>query len=182
MKYIPRLFTIAGLAVAFAACASADITWTLNDVNFNRPGFGTNTATGFFTIDTALDTITNWDITVTGTNTQADATYSTAPFSSNLASLNEAQFFFNPFTSQFLILETAAALSNTPGSINLSSAAVGTDTNPSLACPGCGTLTSGSITGTPASAVPEPRFGAVLLIGLAGLGLSVQRKFAPARG
>jgi hypothetical protein len=181
MKNITKLLTIAGLAIGFATCASADVVWTLNNVDFNRPGFGTNTATGFFTVNTALDTIVDWNIVVGGTNTQADATYVPTTGLSNLHSLNEAQFFFNPFTNQFLILETALALSNTPGTIDLSAAAVGTDTNPSLACPGCGTLTSGSIVGATVGAVPEPRFGAVLAIGLAGLAFVARRKFAAAR-
>ena len=174
-----KLLTLAGLAVAFASCASADITWTLNDVNLTRPGLGDNTVTGFFTVNTALDTVSNWDLLVTGTNTGADTEYTpVAPGVVNsFNASSDVIFAFHPATppnTQFLILDFATPLTNLGGTVGLTSA--------SLACDGCSTLTSGSLVGTPAGAtVPEPRFGAVLLIGLAGLGFLSRQKFAAVR-
>jgi hypothetical protein len=178
MKYISKILVFAGLAFAFASCASADITWTLNDVNLVRPGLGDNTITGFFTVDTGLDAVTNWDVLVTGTNTGADTEYTpVAPgVIYGFDNSSDVIFGFHPATppnTQFLILDFATPLTNAGGTVDLTGA--------SLACDGCSTLTSGYIVGAPAGTVPEPRFGAVLLLGLAGLGFLTRRKFAAAR-
>jgi hypothetical protein len=79
MKNITKLLSVAGLAFAFATCASADITWTFNTTTFcyncGDVGFETdnNIKTGsFFTTDNTGANLTGYDITVQGTNTLAD--------------------------------------------------------------------------------------------------------------
>src|ERR1700731_3470513 len=78
MKSMAKLLTIAVLLFAFTTCTSADTVWTLNNLQFNRPGFGINSATGSLTVSTAL-TIISWDIQVSGTNAQADYHYTSSP-------------------------------------------------------------------------------------------------------
>jgi hypothetical protein len=67
MKMTIRLLAAALFFAGIAACASADITWTLSDVGFTNG----NTATGFFTTNDAVTTVTGWDVVISGPGTDA---------------------------------------------------------------------------------------------------------------
>jgi hypothetical protein len=88
---------------------------------------------------------------------------------------------YNGSSGQYLdLFFTSPGTTSAGGTVDLLQGNLGADSNSTIACNGCGTLVSGSVTG--AGAVPEPRFGAVLLIGLAGLSFLARREFALARG
>ncbi len=177
MKNITKLLSVAGLALAFATCASADVTWVLNNVTFSDGA----TASGFFTTDPGFDTLDNWDINVTGSDLGADYHYLTTNSSPFDISASEVSLASNPF-AKFVILFPSSPMTNAGGTISL---VTGFDVPPgsgdcaiSGACGHLGSDSTASITGT---ATPEPRFGAVLLAGLAGLGFLTRRKFAAVR-
>jgi hypothetical protein len=150
-----RIFALTAGVLACATVASANTIWNFNNVTFDRPGYGTNTVTGSFELNTGPSGLVTWDITVSGTNTQANHHYlfgvpfETSSFSSS-SHFYVANFNLNP--NVFLILDFVTGLTDAGGTVNLSSN--------SLVCPGCGTLVSGSVTtlsvGSTATAVPEP--------------------------
>jgi hypothetical protein len=189
MKHISKTSVIAGLAFAFASCASADITWTFNTTTFcyncGDVGYETDNdiqAGSFFTTDNTGTDLTGWDITVEGTNAGADNEYTpsdsfrTFPMDATHIDLYDGS------SGQYIDLYFASpGTTSAGGTVSLLAGDLGADANSTIVCNGCGTLVSGSVTGSGGSAVPEPRFGATLLIGLAGLGLLAQRKFRAAR-
>jgi hypothetical protein len=187
MKSITKLFTIAGLAIAFASCASADITWTFNSTTFclhcgysneldNDIGAGS-----FFTTDDTGATLTGWDITVEGTNSAADNEYTpgdsfrTFPMDANHIDL------YDGFSGEYIdLFFDSTGTTSAGGTVNLLQGNLGENSDSTIVCNGCGTLVSGSVFGAGA-AVPEPRFGAVVMLGLAGLAFVACRKFAAIR-
>jgi hypothetical protein len=189
MKINIKLLNIAGLAVAFASCASADITWNFNTTTFClHCGFSNELdndikAGSFFTTDNTGANLTGWDITVEGTNNGvngADNEYTpgdsfrTLPMDANHIDLYDGS------SGQYIdLFFDAPGTTSAGGTVNLLQGDLGADSNSTIVCNGCGTLVSGSVTG---SAVPEPRFGAILMLGLAGLAFLGRRKFAAARG
>jgi len=189
MKHISKTSVLAGLAVAVASCASADITWTFNTTTFcyncGDVGYETDNdiqAGSFFTTDNTGTDLTGWDITVEGTNAGADNEYTpsdsfrTFPMDATHIDLYDGS------SGQYIDLYFASpGTTSAGGTVSLLAGDLGADANSTIVCNGCGTLVSGSVTGSGGSAVPEPRFGATLLIGLAGLGLLAQRKFRAAR-
>jgi hypothetical protein len=167
MKKITKLLTIAGLAFAFATCASADITWTLNDITFNNG----NTATGFFETDNAITTIDLFSINVTGPATGAAFAATVMPSTYLPSEIGIANTGF----SEYVDLLLSSPLTSAGGTVKIGS---GYD------CPGCGTLIINSdtgVTGVTTSATPEPRFGAFLVMGLVGLGFFARKKLAAVR-
>jgi len=198
MKEFAKLMTIAGIFVVFATCASADTIWNLNNVQFNcsscATNLKTNTVTGFFTVNTALNGLVNWDITVAGSNTQANAHYTPAgPGVAGITgeasldpTLTYLYFYFHQVNQistydTYLNLDLASVLTSTGGTINLVPG--NGDISPwhaSLACPGCGTLESGSITtdaiGGTTTPVPEPSTLILLGLGLSGVGFTTWRR------
>jgi hypothetical protein len=185
MKTITKLLTTAGLAFAFATCASADITWAFNNVNFcynyGDVGFETDndiTTASFFTTDNTGTTLTGFDITVEGTNTLADNEYTPANSIVIFPDANHLDF-YDGTTNQYLnLFLDAPGITSAGGLVNLLTGDLGATSNSTIACNGCSTLVSGSVTG---STVPEPRFGAFLVAGLAGLGFFARRQLAAAR-
>jgi len=178
MKSITKLLTIAGLAIAFASCASADITWTFNTTTFClHCGYSNeldnDIATGsFFTTDDTGANLISWDITVEGTNNGvngADNEYTpgdsfrTFPMDANHIDLWDGS------SSQYIdLFFDSPGITSAGGTVNLLQGDLGADSDSTIVCNGCGTLVSGSVFGAGA-AVPEPRFGAIAMIGLAGL-------------
>jgi hypothetical protein len=168
MNKITKLLTIAGLAFAFSACASADITWTFNTTTFcyncGDVGYETDNdiAPGsYFTTDNTGADLTGYDITVEGTNTLADNVYTpldsfrTLPMDSTHIDL------YDSGTGEYIDLYFASpGTTSAGGTVNLLQGDLGLDYNSTVVCDGCGTLVSGSVT---ASTVPEP--SAIVLLG-----------------
>ena len=177
MKYASRLCALAGLAVGLSVSASADTIWTL-DATFAYNDL-TNHATGQFTLDSLLNLL-SWNITVDGTNTQANDTYTgpggdSIPVFPDLTHLD----FYDTVTNQYINLYLNAALSNTGGVIDLLHGDPSDFNNAIIVCDGCGTLVQGTVTGAPAGAeVPEPRLGVFLAMSLVGLAAFARRKLA----
>jgi hypothetical protein len=167
MRNITKLVTIAGLAAAFATCASADITWTLNDVTFTDG----NSAVGFFTTDNTVDTIDSSSIVVGNANPADSFTVAQMVNAYLPGVIGMANSDFSKYVDLYLV----SNLTSAGGTVN-----IGTGFD----CPTCGVLivnSDTSVTGVLGSPVPEPRFGAFLMAGLAGLGFLARRKFAVAR-
>jgi len=181
-----RIFTIMAAFLAICtASARADITWTFNDVTFclhcGMPTETDNdiTSTSWFTTDDAATTVTGWDITVEGTNTGADNEYtSSVPGNGFIFPDPTNLYFYSPGFAQYLTLFLASpGITSAGGTVDLLLGDAGADGNSTIACNGCSVLVSGSITG---STVPEPRYTALGLFGLAGMGLIARRKFVRA--
>lgn len=180
-----KLLTIAGLAVAFASCASADITWTFNTTTFClHCGYSNEVdnniaSTSFFTTDNTGAILTGWDIVVQGTNTQANNEYTpgdsfrTFPMDATHIDLYDGS------SGQYIDLFFAApGTTSAGGTVNLLQGDLGADSNSTIVCNGCGTLVSGSVS---ANTVPEPGLGAFLALSLAGIAFMGRRKLAASR-
>jgi hypothetical protein len=186
MNTLTKLSTIAGLALAFSTSASADITWTFNTTTFclncgQTDELNNDIAAGsFFTTDDAATTVTGWDIVVEGTNPAADNEYTNSVSGNGFIfpDANHLDFFSPGFVNYLDLFLDSPGITIAGGTVNLLQGDLGASGNSTIACNGCSTLVSGSVVG---STVPEPRFGAVLLVGLASLGFFARRKFAVAR-
>jgi hypothetical protein len=170
-----KLLRIAALTVAVlgsATVASANTIWNFSNVSFlspgtpTGPGVGTSIVTGFFEVDSPLggpSALTNWDFTVTGTNTTAAHHYVFGGFGEGgLFGSPSILYFYNFGPNVVIQVYLASAMTNAGGTINL--------TNSSIVCPGCGTLVSGSITTASVNqpaAVPEP--ATLVLCGLGAM-------------
>ena len=150
-----RIFLCVIFVFGFAACASAQVTWTLNDVTFTNG----NTASGTFTTNAALSGFLSFSITVTGPATAADFTAAKMVSSYLPSEIGIANTDF----SEYVDLFTASPLTNAGGTIHLVNPS---DTLQSVDCPGCGVLIINSDTeliGT----TPEPPAGGLVLVGVA---------------
>ncbi len=182
-----KLLGIAGLAITFATCASADITWNFNTTTFClHCGFSNEvdndiTAGSFFTTDNTGANLTGWDITVEGTNTLANNEYTPGDSFRTLPMDAFHIDLYDGSSNQYIDLYFAApGTTAAGGTVNLLQGNLGQNFDSTIVCNGCGTLVAGSVTAA-GSAVPEPRLGAFLVIGLAGIGLLVRKKFAASR-
>lgn len=165
-----KLLAAALFFAGFATYASADTTWTL-DATFTYDGM-TNTATGTFTVNSGLSAITSWDITVTGTNTPADDTYTSAP--PDIVEFPDTTHvdFYDANTNQYIDLYLASPLSNAGGTINLLAGDNGETTNSTIVCGSdCGVLDEGTL-----SAAPEPLSLLLFGTGLVAIMGMVRRK------
>jgi len=116
--------------------ASAQVTWTPNDVTFTSG----NTASGTFTTNTALDGFETFSITVTRPAMAADFTATQM----DAAALPNVVVFANSDFSEYVALFTPSALTNAGGIIPLVNPLP--PTIESVDCPGCGVLTTNADT------------------------------------
>jgi hypothetical protein len=188
--FISRTLPIAGLLIGFAACASADTTWTVTGT-FTGPHSAPNEMmTGTFTTrggsGSMAPAFISWDVSFTGPNTFVDSstTRATTVIGENLnpwigagggpsGHPNEAELSFavNPGFDPYVDLYLDAPLTE-GGTVHIIG---GYD------CPGCGTLevgtiTDGSIISTSTiAAVPEPSAIALLSANFGLIGLAIFR-------
>lgn len=160
-----RALVFVSILVASAACASADTTWNLVGVTFSDNA----TATGFFTMNSGFNALTNWDITVSGSNiagadfhyTFGDSTaYDISPTKVGLAS--------SPF-AEYMVFLLPVGMTNAGGTLGLT-AGDSVDCEPGGACGG---LVGGAVT---AASVPEPVSILTFACGAFILGLALYRR------
>jgi hypothetical protein len=145
---------LALLTLCFGVTASADVTWTLNDVVFNDGG----QAVGSFTLNSSGDPV-SWDIAVSGGDTAAyPAVTFTTGEPTDFKGASQPEFANAPFTL-YLVLGTLAPLTNAGGIVDL-------DPNNALDCNNgpCRVMTSAGFLSS--GAAPEP-----VSVALAGVGL-----------
>jgi hypothetical protein len=166
LKSIVKLLSLTGLVIGFSACASADIVWTLDNVQF----LGGETATGSFTTDNSLDTIESFSIAVTG---GASGDFTATNSVGNFLPMDAAFFTLTP-PAGVLNLFFAAPLTSAGGPVQIN---LGNDNlNPLL----IGRSYNPEVVGVETSAVPEPLTIPVLAGGLILLGFALRRKLIPA--
>ena len=160
-----RALVFVSILVASAACASADTTWNLVGVNFSDGA----TATGFFTVDSGFDALTNWDITVSGSDISgADFHYTFADSNYYDISPTEVGLASSPFVEYMLFL-LPVGMTNAGGTLDLA-------TGDSVDCNSvgvCGGLVGGEVT---AGSVPEPASILTFACGAFILGLALYRR------
>ena len=170
LKKSSQLLCLLALMFGLSLAASADTIWNIDaTLQYNNT---TNLITGSFTLNPSLNVVT-YNIAVTGTNTQANKVYTPAnSFPVNPTPTNFP--FFSPATSQFLILYLVHPVTNAGGTIPLSVGSAGLSANSTIACPGCSTLVSGTVSALP---IPEPSSLALLGSGVLGVATLLRRKF-----
>jgi len=164
LKFAP----LAIFALSFSALAPADTIWNVNATfAYNQL---TNTASGSFTLNSSLDLV-SWNITVAGTNTSADNTYTSVDSIDIFPDLTHLDF-YDGSTNQYIDLYFASPLSNSGGTINLLYGDGGQSDNATIVCDGCGTLLAGTV--STATAVPEP--SSIALLAMTGLAVILLRR------
>jgi hypothetical protein len=138
------------LLLGTSMCALADTTWDLNNVTFNDGA----KATGFFTMNSTLDGLTDWNITVVGsTLAPTSANYHYSPPTSNFFDISpiKIEIASNPF-AEFLLFVPDTPLTNAGGTVDLAVSPESVDCEPEGPCGG---LVTGSLS-TTFDVAPEP--------------------------
>jgi hypothetical protein len=166
MKLLSSCVAIAGMVLGLAARASADTVWNVN-ANFSDGA----TAIGIFDVDSTLTTVTDWNIDVSGSSSPAanhlykngdpGEVYlgfdpSNAVAFANFGSFNYLDLYWGP-----------PGLSNLGGTLSLLFGDGGNSIDATIDCGlgPCGTITQGSVTGSPVGAAPVPEPASLVLLG-----------------
>jgi hypothetical protein len=153
MKTSVRLLVAALFLAGFATCASADITWTLDNVTFDNGAV----VTGSFTTDLAVTAIDSFAITITG------------PGSFTVVGMVDSYLpgvigIFSTGFADYVDLYLFSDMTGAGGTIPITSGFI---------CPGCGTLLTGpgpEVNGV----VPEPTSLLLFGSGLVFLGFALR--------
>lgn len=165
MKKSVRALAFVSILAGFSACASASTVWNLVGVTFSDGA----AATGFFTVNSTFDALTNWDVTIAGSSLGADFHYTPADSNFFNISPTEVALGSNPFAS-FMVLIPVAAMTNAGGTINLTTGDSSVDCSPTGAC---GALVGGQIS---TASIPEPSSVGLAASGACILGLILYRR------
>jgi hypothetical protein len=176
---------------------AVSLTWTLQNVTFSDG----STATGTFEYDATTDVYSNWNITVSESNTIANLpTFTYNPTSSTIGEVDPTSGSFIPASSASFLQLSSNQLSNfdangsrkrqlrlpfftsltdAGGTIALDNSNLPNDrkplfTNKGIECWNCfpfRVITGGQVTALGVTQIPEPHLGKWSLVGLLGLGL-----------
>lgn len=144
------MIALVSILLGASMCALADTMWTLNNVTFSDGA----KATGFFTMNSSLDGLTDWNITVFGsTLTPTSANYHYSPPTSNFFYITpiKIEVASNPF-AEFLLFVPDTPLTNAGGTVDLAVSPESVDCEPEGPCGG---LETGSLSSM-LDMVPEP--------------------------
>ena len=147
LKNSAKLFLVLVCVLGFAACASAQVTWTFSDITFNNG----DAVSGSFTTNSAVTMVDSFHVTITGPEA-----FTVAGFVNSYLP-GEIGIYSAGFT-QYIDLYPTTHLTNAGGTISISE---GFD------CPGvsgCGTLNGDSpkVIGV----TPEVPTGGLMLLGV----------------
>lgn len=171
------LFASALLALAFTTSASAaEVIWTLDGATFTDGGI----ATGSFTYDASLNTISSFSVSVSGGDTATFPAFTWDPGTAIVSTLSLPS---NNFIN-FIAVGSLRQLRVSPLSpFTDAGGTIGFDLSNSFAadCFNCAPFrrfASGSFVGRPvgAPAVPEPATWAMMLLGFFGIGAAMRRQ------
>ena len=157
----------AGAALSIGVAApghAAMLTWTLSNVTFSDGG----TAGGYFTYDVDTNTFGYLDIVTTNGSVLTGFEFN-AQWSASHDGVN--QYTFYPVWNRYLRFRTESALTDAGGLIGLI-----TGDYHSYECANCVPergIVSGSLI---AAAVPEPTTWGMILLGFAGIGVSIRAR------
>jgi hypothetical protein len=181
-----KFLSVLTLGFIFSAFASANTVWDLTNVTFDdgpvvNHQSTTNAATGSFTIDSSFNII-SWNITVTGSNTPADFTFTNADSEVYLSSDHKFILFSDSDFDPLLGLDLVSALPSGSGSpINLQAGSGLTQTGACGSWPNqCTNYHTGSIVDAP-TATPEPSTAILCVPAMLGLAFFRRRKMATAQ-
>ncbi len=187
MKKTTGLLTLIAAFLAFTPCASADIWWTFNNVNFDLASWSPNgtvytpvaTLTGSFSTNNAVSAVTNFSqLKITAAQPEYNA------FAFSIAGVVDDYLpgtigIYSADWNNYIDLDLSNPLTSSGGSFSF---AAGYD------CPGCAVLQPDSGARVAAGALissqnivtvsPEPALYAVLAAGLTGLVFAIRRKKA----
>jgi hypothetical protein len=158
-----------------AQAEAAIVNWTLSDGTFDDGG----TFSGTFTVDTASDTITAWDITSSGVD--FGFPFGVVGFGYNNAQASDAAFDNGggpTFTTGFFIFESVFTFTNIPlagpGSV---AHLTGDESEYAFGFIPAGghTIKDGQAVGVLAGGVPEPATWSMMILGAGLAGASLRR-------
>ena len=151
MKNLARFFVLAIFVLVFATCASAQVTWTFNDVMFTDGV----TVTGNFTTNSAVNTVESFDVTLMGPGSFTVNVIADSYLPTLIGLASDSMF------TQYLDLYLSSPMTGAGGTIAISSG---------FNCPilggGCQALDTAADP-TIMGAAPEPSTGGLMLLGFA---------------
>jgi hypothetical protein len=150
-KKLAMLITVTGLALGFATCASAQVTWTFSDVTFNNGA----AVTGSFVTNSTVTSVLSFDIGITGPGSFTAELVDSAYLPGEVGIASDSSF------DQYIDLYLSSSMTGAGGIIPIGSG---------YECPGCGVLNTAATDTTHdpelIGTTPEPATVGLMLLGL----------------